>query len=139
MRSNSILLAGLLASCPLAPALCQDAAPRPAALIAQELCAGCHGANLAGGSAPNLLDGTWLHGSTEAEILKSIREGFPQQGLPEISRTGTLWEATVDPVFDRLRAEPRFVALLADLARYEAAERARIDELRDRGLIPRRG
>ncbi|MET0281615.1 MAG: winged helix-turn-helix domain-containing protein [Steroidobacteraceae bacterium] len=64
---------------------------------------------------------------------------FQLERLPAISRTGTLWEATVDPVFDRLRAEPRFVALLARLAGYEAAERARIDELRDRGVIPRRG
>jgi aldose sugar dehydrogenase len=79
--SKIFLFASALAGFALVPALSQDAAPRPAARMAQELCAGCHGTNLAGGAAPNLLDTTWIHGSTDADILKSIREGFPQKGM----------------------------------------------------------
>ncbi len=57
------------------------AAPRAAAQIAAELCIGCHGPNLVGGNAPNLLDTIWVHGSTDADILRSIRDGFPQTGM----------------------------------------------------------
>ncbi len=57
-------------------------APRTAAQIAAELCIGCHGPNLAGGNAPNLLDTIWEHGSSDAEILRSIRDGFPVSGMP---------------------------------------------------------
>lgn len=109
MRSNRILLlAGLLASCPLAPALCQDAAPRPAARIAEELCAGCHGNNLAGGSAPNLLDSTWLHGATDADILKSIREGFPQQGMAAYA--GQLTDAEQTALLAYMKSQSRSYA-----------------------------
>jgi len=76
-----IVAASAFATFPSVSQLASDAAPRPAARIAQELCAGCHGTNLAGGSAPNLLDTAWVHGSSDAEILKSIREGFPQKGM----------------------------------------------------------
>ena len=44
----------------------------------QQLCAACHGADGRGlqalGSA-NLTDSVWLHGSSEAAIVKSVREG----------------------------------------------------------------
>ena len=86
MRSPALLLS-LIFGLSLSPLLrgaetpaAPPAAPRPAARIATELCAGCHGANLVGAVAPNLLDTIWVHGSDDASILKSIREGFYAMG-----------------------------------------------------------
>ena len=76
------MLVTAVAMFPAVPLVGAEAtAPRPAARIAQELCAGCHGPNLVGANAPNLLDSIWIHGSSDADILKSIREGFPQLGM----------------------------------------------------------
>ena len=46
-----------------------ESVPRSAASIAQQLCTGCHGPNLAGGSAASLIDPA-THGAT---ALKSAR------------------------------------------------------------------
>jgi glucose/arabinose dehydrogenase len=47
-----------------------------------QLCANCHGANLEGGQAPSMLDDVWTHGGDDASLAKSIREGFPDKGMP---------------------------------------------------------
>lgn len=78
MAMGLAMLAAAAASSPLSAA---DGTPRPAAQLVQELCAGCHGANLVGANAPNLVDSAWLHGSADADILKSIRDGYPQLGM----------------------------------------------------------
>ncbi|MEO6246022.1 MAG: PQQ-dependent sugar dehydrogenase [Opitutaceae bacterium] len=57
------------------------AEPRDPATLATTLCAGCHGNNLTGGTAPNLLTNTLKHGNDDASILRAIREGFPQAGM----------------------------------------------------------
>lgn len=57
------------------------AAPRAPMKIIAEMCAGCHGPNLAGGTGPNLLDTTWKSGGDDESILRSIRIGFPQAGM----------------------------------------------------------
>jgi cytochrome c oxidase cbb3-type subunit 3 len=44
-------------------------------------CAGCHGPTMTGGIGPNLLDSTWIHGGTPAEIVKTITEGVPAKGM----------------------------------------------------------
>lgn len=62
---------------------CASAAkPRDPAQLAAELCAGCHGNNLAGGSAPSLIDDVWKNGSDDASVLRAIRTGFPQANMP---------------------------------------------------------
>ncbi len=83
MKNNSLaLLIGMaLASAPALSQIAVNPAARPAPLLAQELCVGCHGPNLAGGSAPSLTDPVWVHGSSDEEIRKSIRDGFPQKGM----------------------------------------------------------
>ena len=43
----------------------------------QVLCATCHGKQMEGGSAPSLLDDTWLVGGDDASIASAIREGIP--------------------------------------------------------------
>jgi cytochrome c oxidase cbb3-type subunit 3 len=36
---------------------------------------------MTGGIGPNLLDSTWIHGGTPAEIVKTITEGVPAKGM----------------------------------------------------------
>jgi aldose sugar dehydrogenase len=76
------------------------AEPRDPVKLANELCAGCHGPNLVGGTAPNLLDTVWKHGGDDASILGSIRTGFPEAGMPG---------------FGAALTEPELTAMLAHL------------------------
>jgi glucose/arabinose dehydrogenase len=67
------------------PALCgAGEAPkgRDAGSLYAANCAGCHGANLEGGKGSNLIDADWKHGGEEAAIARSIREGYPEHGMP---------------------------------------------------------
>lgn len=48
----------------------------------QSTCASCHGATLAGGIGPNLVDGDWLHGGAPSDVLKSVNEGVLAKGMP---------------------------------------------------------
>ncbi len=80
--SSPLLRATVLCSVGLLSGLfAADSAPRAPAKIIADLCAGCHGPNLAGGTGPNLLDAEWKHGSDDESILRSIRVGFPQTGM----------------------------------------------------------
>ena len=46
-------------------------------------CAACHGIELQGSIGPNLTDNYWIHGkATRSEILKVIREGVVEKGMP---------------------------------------------------------
>jgi glucose/arabinose dehydrogenase len=47
-----------------------------------QLCANCHGANLEGGQAQSLLDDVWVAGGDDESLAKSIRNGFPEKGMP---------------------------------------------------------
>ncbi|MGH7943556.1 MAG: PQQ-dependent sugar dehydrogenase [Opitutaceae bacterium] len=47
-----------------------------------QLCANCHGANLQGGQAQSLLDDVWVAGGDDESLAKSIRNGFPEKGMP---------------------------------------------------------
>jgi tetratricopeptide (TPR) repeat protein len=44
----------------------------------------------------------------------------------------------VDPIFDRIRHAPRFVAFLEASERYDAEQRALVQKMRDNGEIPKR-
>lgn len=83
MRNSklALLTATALVSATALAQVAVNTTARPAQQISQELCVGCHGPNLAGGNAPSLVDATWVHGSTDEDILKSIRDGFPQKGM----------------------------------------------------------
>jgi aldose sugar dehydrogenase len=75
------LLLGLVL--PLGTALAQR--DRPTGKINElytQLCANCHGQNMEGGQAQSLLDDIWLHGSDDESIARSIRDGFPDKGMP---------------------------------------------------------
>lgn len=45
-------------------------------------CAPCHGANGEGNIGPNLTDAFWLHGGKDEDVLKTIREGVGDKGMP---------------------------------------------------------
>ncbi len=46
-------------------------------------CAACHGQELQGLIGPNLTDNFWIHGKgTRLDIVKVIREGVPDKGMP---------------------------------------------------------
>jgi aldose sugar dehydrogenase len=47
-----------------------------------QLCANCHGVNLQGGQAPSMLDDEWVHGGDDESLARSIRNGFPDKGMP---------------------------------------------------------
>ncbi len=48
----------------------------------QQLCSNCHGANLEGGQAQTLLDDIWVAGGDDESLARSIRQGFPDKGMP---------------------------------------------------------
>jgi glucose/arabinose dehydrogenase len=81
MRSR--ILQAVLPWLALSTALVRAAEPGPRepAKIITEMCAGCHGPNLVGGTAPNLLDDVWKFGGDDESILRSIRVGYPQLGM----------------------------------------------------------
>lgn len=49
--------------------------------IFQQNCIACHGEHLEGGIGPNLIDETWIHGGTLAEIQTTIANGVPEKGM----------------------------------------------------------
>jgi len=48
----------------------------------QMLCANCHGAEGKGGLGGSLVDGKWRRGGTPDEVLRSIKTGYPENGMP---------------------------------------------------------
>ena len=47
----------------------------------QNFCASCHGSQLQGGEGSSLIDDVWKHGSSDAEIAETIRNGVPDLGM----------------------------------------------------------
>ena len=46
-------------------------------------CASCHGTSTAKGPVgPSLFDAEWVHGSDDDSIVKSIKDGYPEKGMP---------------------------------------------------------
>lgn len=66
------------------PLLAADSPPAPRApeKIVAEICSTCHGPTLTGIPAPNLLDWFWIHGWKDADVMRSIRDGWPENGMP---------------------------------------------------------
>jgi glucose/arabinose dehydrogenase len=87
-----------------ASAFAAETPPRDPARLAVEFCAGCHGPNLTGGTAPNLLDGEWKHGSDDASILRAIAQGFPQTGMAAFAAVLTEHEQREMVAYLRRRA-----------------------------------
>ncbi len=45
-------------------------------------CASCHGADWLGGQGGSLVDGKWRRGGEPAALFRSIKEGWPESGMP---------------------------------------------------------
>ncbi len=50
--------------------------------IYTQYCASCHGDQMQGASAPSMLDDIWLNGGDDDSLARSIRNGFPDRGMP---------------------------------------------------------
>ena len=55
----------------------QGPPPGDVGKVYDSLCANCHGPTLAGGQGPSLVDAEWIHGETDADITRVIRDGVP--------------------------------------------------------------
>ena len=80
-------------------------APRPPEKIVADYCGNCHGATLTGIPAPNLLDWFWIHGGRDEQILHSIREGWPDAGMPPFR--GVLTEEEITGLLAHIRRQTR--------------------------------
>ncbi|MEO6245918.1 MAG: PQQ-dependent sugar dehydrogenase, partial [Opitutaceae bacterium] len=80
LRTSTLSLLAGFALC--SPASAQTIRTGTVAQRYTELCANCHGKNLEGGSAPTMLKDEWLHGGDDDSIAQSIRNGFPEKGMP---------------------------------------------------------
>lgn len=45
-------------------------------------CLPCHGAQGQGGIGPNLTDDYWIHGNKMTDMLKVVKSGVPEKGMP---------------------------------------------------------
>ena len=86
-----------------------EMAPREPARLSTEFCVGCHGINLVGGAAPNLLDSIWKNGGDDDSILRSIREGAPAAGMPPFG--AALTEEEMRGILGYIRRQSRAFAL----------------------------
>ena len=93
--AGAALAATLLGAAVAAPRLAAQAAQPPRGIVNTfgQVCANCHGATGSGGSAPSLLDDTWAHGGSDAEIAASIKNGWP--GTPMLPFGATLNEQDI--------------------------------------------
>lgn len=69
-----------------------SAAPDPAVLaegqaLFRGLCSGCHGGAGRGGKGPDLTDTRWIHGSTDDDIARTIRNGVPQTTMKKMGES----------------------------------------------------
>ena len=55
--------------------------------IFNQRCVACHGKRGEGVVGPNLTDWYFLHGSSRKDMLKSIRYGIEQRGMPAWDKT----------------------------------------------------
>ena len=84
---NLLLTAGLITANAASASQVSTANARDVVEVYAASCASCHGPNLEGGKGGSLRDGQWKHGGDNASLLRSIREGFPQSGMPAFGET----------------------------------------------------
>jgi cytochrome c oxidase cbb3-type subunit 3 len=84
------------------------AANREAAAAGEKLfgsmnCDGCHGGGGLGFVGPNLVDGRWRYGGSDAVVYQSILKGRPQ-GMPAYG--GMLSEGTIWQLVAYIKSQP---------------------------------
>jgi putative heme-binding domain-containing protein len=88
------------AGCLIAPVIGQTlpdkpstSAPADPAVLAEGqalfrgLCSGCHGGAGRGGKGPDLTDNRWIHGGTDEEIGRVIRNGVPRTTMKKLGES----------------------------------------------------
>jgi glucose/arabinose dehydrogenase len=104
------------------------------------LCANCHGKNLEGSSPEtSLLKDTWLYGGDDESIARSIRNGFPEKGMPawgaafpekEIrAMVIYLREARAKAIRDQARANPPPASMVAKSQLHDFTVETWVDQL----------
>jgi cytochrome c oxidase cbb3-type subunit 3 len=68
-------------------------------------CVACHREDGGGAIGPNLTDEFWIHGARPTEILRTVRDGVPDKGMPT-------WSQSMNP--DEIAAVVAFVLTLHD-------------------------
>ena len=81
----------------------QAVAKNGALLFTAMNCDGCHGSDASGWVGPNLADGRWRYGGTDAEVFSSIYYGRPK-GMPAYG--GTLGTEGVWTLVTYIRSLP---------------------------------
>ena len=66
-------------------------------------CATCHGAELQGGMAQSLADGDWQFGSKRSHIVRNVKYGIGQRGMPAFEKI--LTEDQINAVLDFVESE----------------------------------
>jgi putative heme-binding domain-containing protein len=51
------------------------------------LCSGCHGGNGRGGKGPDLTDDRWIHGDSDDDIARVIRDGVPKTTMKKLGES----------------------------------------------------
>ncbi len=77
---------------PSPPVRAAPVSPDPAALaegqaLFRGLCSGCHGGAGRGGKGPDLTDQRWIHGSTDLDIEKVIKNGVPNTTMKKLGES----------------------------------------------------
>jgi aldose sugar dehydrogenase len=74
-----LLIGSALVSVIATSVLAGGQAPPPGdvSTVFDTLCSNCHGTTMAGGQGPSLVDAQWIHGETDADITRVIRDGVP--------------------------------------------------------------
>jgi len=84
LRVITVLAAGVFG---LAAAVSAAPGRRDLGKLYAESCAGCHGAQLEGGSAPSLLASVSPTGGDDERLFAAIRSGIPAKGMPAFGAT----------------------------------------------------
>ncbi len=56
--------------------------PRHGFEVYRQYCSACHGAQGLGAQAGSIVGPVWSHGSSDTDLTTSIRDGYPQAGMP---------------------------------------------------------
>lgn len=73
----------------------------PAPETFAQVCAGCHGALGMGGQGPGLMFAVLRHGQDDESIVRSIKRGYPESGMPPFE--GQLTDAQVGEIVSWLK------------------------------------
>jgi putative heme-binding domain-containing protein len=65
----------------------QQAALAEGQALFRGLCSGCHGGAGRGGKGPDLTDDRWIHGDTDADIARVIREGVAKTTMKKLGES----------------------------------------------------